>query len=285
MIGDVVLRRSAAARARLPLARRLSGGLLIAFVALLAALALLGGTLAPQDPNAVHLSEALQGPSWAHPMGTDKLGRDYFSRMLTGARTTLGTGILIALIATVGGSLIGFTAGWVGGRVDGALMRVLDVVMVFPGILLALIGVAVLGPSTSTAVIAVGLTMIVPVARVARATMLKLREEPLVESARMAGAGDVAVVFAHLVPNALVPIIVQGSLIAADAILIVAGLGYLGVGAQPPTAEWGVMLSESQSALSTGLHLAIFPGVAILVAALAFNLVGDRFGGRLQGRS
>lgn len=255
------------------------------FLLALVVLALFGERLAPHDPDQLNLSVALQPPSSAHPLGTDQLGRDYLSRLLAGAQTTLSTGLIIALIGTVGGSLVGFTAGYLRGTFDAILMRIMDVVMVFPGILLALIGVAILGPGTSTAIVAVGVSMIVPVARVARATMLKLREESLVESARMAGAGHVAILFQHLIPNGLVPVVVQGSLIAADAILIVAGLGYLGLGAQPPAAEWGVMLSESQAHLSSALYLAVFPGVAIVCAALGFNVIGDRLRSRLEGRA
>ncbi|GAA0712242.1 ABC transporter permease subunit [Dactylosporangium roseum] len=242
----------------------------------MALLAAFGGLLAPKDPNEQDLSNAFCSPSQACPLGTDQLGRDYLSRLLDGAHTTLGTCLLIMLIGVVVGGLLGFAAGFLGGWFDVLLMRCADMIMVFPGILLALIAVAIAGPGLKTAIIAVAISEVPPTARLARAAMLTCREQLYVDSARVAGARGGVLLVRHLVPNAIGPLLSQASLIAADAILIVAGLGYLGLGAQPPTAEWGAMLSDSQNYIDTAWYLMAAPALAILLAALMFNVIGER---------
>lgn len=239
-------------------------------------LALLGGQLAPHDPFEQNLSNAFCAPSLDCLLGTDQLGRDYLSRILDGARTTLGTCLLIMAIGVTAGGLLGFTAGFIGGLFDIIVMRIADIIMIFPGILLALLAVAILGPGLETAIIAVAISEIPPTARLARAAMLTTREQLYVDSARMAGSRGIGLLVRHLIPNAIGPLLSQASLIAADAILIVAGLGYLGLGAQPPMAEWGSMLSESQGYMDSAWYLTAAPAVCILLSALMFNLIGER---------
>lgn len=259
-------------------ARRVSPGTWVRWVvfAALVGLGAFGSALAPQDPTKQHLSNALCAPSAQCPLGTDQLGRDYLSRMLDGAHTTLGACLLIMVLGVAIGGTLGFVAGFVGGWLDVVLMRCADMIMVFPGILLALIAVAIAGPSLRTAIIAVAISEIPPTARLARSAMLTCREQLYVDSARMAGSRGVGLLLRHLVPNAMGPLVAQASLIAADAIIIVAGLGYLGLGAQPPAAEWGQMLSEGQLYLDSAWWLTGVPGVAILVTALTFNVIGER---------
>lgn len=247
-----------------------------AVLAVFALLGVLGSVLAPQDPTKQDLSNALCAPSRGCPLGTDQLGRDYLSRMLDGAHTTLGACLLIMLLGVTIGGTLGFVSGFLGGWFDVVLMRCADMIMVFPGILLALIAVAIAGPSLRTAIIAVAISEIPPTARLARSAMLTCREQLYVDSARMAGATGPGLLLRHLIPNAMGPLIAQGSLIAADAIIIVAGLGYLGLGAQPPAAEWGQMLSEGQLYLDSAWWLAGVPGIAILGTALTFNVIGER---------
>ena len=250
--------------------------LLMALIASLVFLALFGRFVSPYDPIAIDLKNALMGPRASYWFGTDELGRDVLSRVLSGARTSLVASGSIVVIAVIIGGGSGFASGFVGGLVDAVYMRMLDVVMAFPGLLLALVGVTVFGPGLATAVVAVGISEVPAVARLARSVMLTAREQPYVESARLAGASELAVLLRHLVPNCVGPLVVQASLIAADSVLIVAGLGYLGLGAAPPTPEWGAMLSESQVYLPVAPYLAVFPGAAILLTALAFNAAGER---------
>jgi ABC-type dipeptide/oligopeptide/nickel transport system permease subunit len=248
----------------------------VAAALLLAGLAIFGQSMAPHDPIAIDLSSALAPPDKSHWLGADQLGRDVLSRVLAGAQASLLASALITMIAIFCGGLLGYVAGFYGGWLDGLSMRIFDVLMAFPGILLALVAVVVLGPGLWTAVVAVGISEIPPVARLARSVMLSARESAYVDSARLAGASELQVLTAHLIPNCTVPLLIQASLIAADAVLIVAGLGYLGVGAQPPTPEWGYMLSDSQLYLAQAPLLAVVPGIAILLSALIFNLLGDQ---------
>lgn len=234
-----------------------------------------GSWLTPRDPLKQDLSSALRPPSAYNLFGTDQLGRDVLSRVLYGARVSLGTSFVAIVLAGGLGVTIGFVSGFVGGVVDNALMRLLDATMAFPGLLLALCAVVVLGPGLLTAPIAVGVTQIPIIARLARATILSEKTKLYVESGIALGGSSWRLLVRHLAPNSLMPIVVQLSLMVADTILAVAGLGFLGLGAQPPTPEWGAMLSESRLYLWQAPHLAIFPGLAVCLVALAFNVLGD----------
>lgn len=235
----------------------------------------LGQQMSPYDSTQQDLTAVLQSPSKEHWLGTDQLGRDLLSRVLHGARLSLVVGAVAIGIAGVLGSTLGFISGFVGGMLDEVLMRVVDTLMAFPGLLLALIAVTVLGPGLTTAAIAVGVTQIPTVARIARATILSERERPYVEAATALGSRRSRLLAVHLIPNSLGPLIAQLSLMLAEAILIIAGLGFLGLGAQPPTPEWGIMLSESRIYMWQSPYVAIFPGIAISLFVLTFNMLGD----------
>lgn len=257
------------------LRRHKSNGLVLGAVLLFVLVGIAGGYFTPYDSTKQNLAAVLQSPSQGHWFGTDQLGRDVLSRVIEGTRLSLVVGtVAIGIAGVIGGSL-GFISGFGGGILDEVLMRVVDTLMAFPGLLLALIAVTVLGPGLTTAAIAVGLTQIPVVARLARSTILSERERLYVEAAGALGMGKVRLLFLHLIPNCLGPLIAQLSLMLADAILIIAGLGFLGLGAQPPTPEWGIMLSESRLYMWQSPYLAVFPGLAISLFVLTFNLLGD----------
>jgi len=231
--------------------------------------------LTPYDPVAANLRENLEAPSEKHLLGTDELGRDILSRIIFGARISLTVGMVSVSIALFCGVLLGAIAGYYGGLVDNIIMRIMDIIISFPGILLAILIVTILGPGLNNAMIAVGLSLAPEYARLTRGMMLYLKELEFVEAARMIGASDFRVVFRHILPNCLPPLLVQSTLNIASAILSAAALGFLGLGAQPPTPEWGVMLSKGRTYLRVAPHVSIFPGLTIMVAAFAFNTVGD----------
>lgn len=245
--------------------------LLTAFVGI----ALFGPLVAPYPSDAIDLSATLQPPSAEHIVGTDALGRDIYSRLLYGARVSLSVSVMVVLIGGLSGAAIGYFSGFMQGRTDAILMRVIDTLMAFPGILLALMIVAVLGPGLYTAMIAVGISQIPMIARISRASILVAGNEQFATAAYSIGASRTRILFRHLIPNSLTAVVVQIALIAGDAILIASGLSFIGLGAQPPTPEWGAMLSESRLYLWQAPWLAIAPGLAILLAVLAFNLLGD----------
>lgn len=234
-----------------------------------------GSWLTPRDPFKQDLSSALLPPSTHHLFGTDQLGRDVLSRVLYGARVSLGASFVAIVLAGGVGVVTGFASGFVGGAFDNVMMRLLDAMMAFPGLLLALCAVVILGPGLLTAPIAVGITQIPIIARLARATILSEKTKLYVESGVAIGCSSWTLLVRHLAPNSLMPIVVQLSLMVADTVLAIAGLGFLGLGAQPPTPEWGVMLGESRLYLWQAPHLAIFPGLAVCSLALTFNLLGD----------
>jgi len=231
--------------------------------------------LAPANPAASNLEEIMQPSSRAHPLGTDELGRDLLSRLMWGARTSLLIGAVVLLIALVAGTAIGFVAGWWGGVIDEALMRAVDVLMTFPSILLAMAIVAALGPGLTNVMIAVGVAAVPRFARIGRAVLLSLRHEIFVEAAHALGAADLRIIGRHILPNSFAPLAVQSSLLFATAIQSAAGLGFLGLGAQPPTAEWGAMLADSRVHMRVAPMLVAAPGLAIMIATTAFNLLGD----------
>jgi peptide/nickel transport system permease protein len=236
---------------------------------------IVGPVVFQHDPFQQSLSDAFLPASLTHPLGTDELGRDELSRLIYGARFTLTVGFGAVAIGLAIGVPVGALSGYFGGWTDLLSQRVTDVILAFPNILLALALVAVLGIGLTNVIIAVGITSIPVFVRLVRASALSIRELPYVEAARALGVHPWAILFRHVVPNALAPVIVQASLQLGAAILVAAGLGFLGLGVQPTTPEWGAMLGDSRAYIFSDSNLATFPGLAIFGAVLAFNLVGD----------
>jgi len=246
------------------------------FIAIFVIGAILAPYISPYDPTIGVLADGRQGPSAAHLMGTDLLGRDEFSRVLYGARISLTVGVIAVLFGLIGGTLVGAIAGGAGGIVDGVLMRVIDVLLAVPGILLAIGIVAWLGHGEIQIMLAVGISYSPLFARLLRGSLLALRESDYVIAARSMGASPVRILLRHMLPNALTPLIVQATLAAATAIIDVAGLGFLGLGpGDPRIAEWGEMLTDSSRFLQSAPYLIFFPGAAIVISAVGFNLLGD----------
>lgn len=241
----------------------------------LIAAAVLGDVLAPFDPTRTDLSRKLLPPGPQHPLGTDDLGRDVLSRVLLGARVSLQVGFVAVGVALSAGVPVGLVAGFRGGWVDDVLMRLMDVLFSFPAILLAITILAILGPGAVNAMIAVGVVYTPIFARITRGSVLSVREELYVDAARSLGAGDLRLMRLHVLPNVTGPIIVQTSLSLAFAILSEAALSFLGLGVQPPTPSWGRMLAEGRGFMQQAWWMALFPGLAILLTVLSFNLVGD----------
>jgi peptide/nickel transport system permease protein len=248
-------------------------GIVIVAVTVLAAVA--GPLLTPYDPSAQELARRLEGPSLAHPFGLDELGRDIFARILAGARISLLVGIAVVSVSCTIGMLLGSIAGYFGGRVDDVISRFVDVLMAFPGILLAIALVAVLGPSLTNVVLALSVIGWVGYARLVRGQALRAREFEFVQAARALGAGPARIVVRHILPTALPAVVVQATLGMAGAIIAEAALSFLGLGVQPPTPSWGTMLDAGRSHLLDAPHLTIFPGLAIAILVLGFNFLGD----------
>jgi peptide/nickel transport system permease protein len=231
--------------------------------------------IAPYNPNAQILADRLQYFSWAHPFGTDELGRDIFSRIIYGSRLTLYIVILVAIIAAPIGLLVGTTAGYLGGWVDKVLMRITDIFLAFPKLVLALALVSALGPGIENAIIAIAITSWPPYARIARAETLTIRSSDFISAVRLQGAGRMRIIWSHIMPLCTSSLIVRVTLDMAGIILIAAGLGFLGLGAQPPLPEWGAMISAGRKVLLDQWWVATVPGIAIFVVSLGFNLLGD----------
>lgn len=248
-------------------------GLVFLLVLILAAA--VGPSLFPEQAGEMQLGENLMPPSRAHPLGTDELGRDLLARLIEGARISLAVGVISVSISLALGVPLGAVAAYVGGWLDMVLMRVVDVLLTFPTLLTAIILVTVLGPSLQSAVVAIGITQVPIFARLTRALVLTLRDREFVTAARASGASDGRVLARHIMPNCLSPLLVQTTLIMASAILSTAYLGFLGLGAQPPTPEWGAMVANGRNYLRTATHVAVFPGIAIMLTVLALNVVGD----------
>lgn len=242
---------------------------------LLTLAALFAPLVAPYRPDEIHPMDGLLPPSSRYLLGTDDLGRDILSRIVYGARVSLMVGGIAIGIAAVTGVPLGLLAGYVGGRLDGLIMRVMDALLAFPAILLAIALMAVLGPSLQNAMIAIGIIYVPAFARITRANVLSLREKEFVEAARALGAGSLYVAGVVILPNCLSPLIVQGSLGVANAILVEAALSFLGLGVQPPEPSWGSMLAFGRSLLGQAPWYATFPGLAIFVTVLALNFLGD----------
>ena len=248
-------------------------GLVIVLIAIAAAL--VGPVLTPYDPAGQELSRRLEGPSLTHPFGLDELGRDILARILAGARISLLVGLAVVSVSSAIGMLLGSIAGYFGGRVDDVISRLIDVLMAFPGILLAIALVAVLGPSLTNVVLALSVIGWVGYARLVRGQALRAREYDFVHAARALGAGSSRIIFRHVLPTAFPSVVVQATLGMAGAIIAEAALSFLGLGVQPPTPSWGTMLDAGRSHLFDAPHLTIFPGLAIALLVLGFNFVGD----------
>lgn len=251
----------------------LTAGALLTIVIIVIALA--APLLAPYDPSAQETARRLEGPTNTHPLGLDDLGRDVLSRILFGARVSLRVGFSVVLIASTIGIALGAMAGYFGGKIDTVVMRTSDVLLAFPGILLAIAFVAVLGPSLNNVIIALSTIGWVGYARLVRGQVLKVREIEFVTAAKALGASSGRVIFFHVLPNVMNPVIVMATLGLAGAILAEAALSFLGLGVQPPTPSWGAMLSSGRQYLGMANHLAIFPGLAIMLAVMGLNFLGD----------
>jgi len=248
------------------------GGIALLLLVLMA----IGAPLvAPASPTETHFATRLKSPSLAHPFGTDDLGRDVLSRVIWGARLSLSAGIVAVAIAVVFGTIVGMISGYYRGIVDAVIMRLTDLFMALPGILLSMVFIFALGRSLTSVMVAVGLSAIPYYARLARGSVLATRELPYIEAARVLGASDRTIMFRHVLPNILAPILVVATLGLGSTILAIAGLSFLGLGAQPPSAEWGVIVSDGRSRLQTAWWISTFGGVAIMIAVLAINLLGD----------
>jgi peptide/nickel transport system permease protein len=234
-----------------------------------------GPLLAPFDPADQDLALRLEGPSGLHWFGLDELGRDIFARVLSGARISLLVGIVVVGVSSTSGIVLGSIAGYFGGRIDEAISRLMDILLAFPGLLLAIAMVAVLGPSLTNVVLALSLIGWVGYARLVRGQVLRAREFEFVQAARALGATTPRILARHIVPTALPAVMVQATLGMGGAILAEASLSFLGLGVQPPTPSWGTMLSYGKAHLLDAPHLTIFPGLAIAVLVLGFNFLGD----------
>ena len=242
---------------------------------LIVVVAVFDDTFAPEGANDIDVAERLQSPSWAHPFGTDDLGRDILSRVILGASVSLRVGFLAVGFALVAGTLIGLLAGYYGKWVDDVLMRFMDMLFAFPAVLLAIAVLAVRGPGSGNTALAIGIVYTPIFARVTRASVLGVREEVYVRASRSVGASDWRILTRHILPNAAPPIIVQTSISLAFAVLAEAALSFLGLGTQPPNPSWGLMLAEGRGYIELAWWLAFFPGMAIFLTVLCFNLLGD----------
>lgn len=244
--------------------------------------------LAPYDPGKTDVSLKLKPPSFQHYVGTDQLGRDVFSRMLHGSRISLSVGFVAVAISIFIGILLGAVAGYYGGWVDSILMRFVDTMLCFPSFFLILTIVALMGPQILNIMIVIGITSWMGTARFVRAEFLSLRERDYVQAAHVLGVKDHRIIFRHILPNALAPVFVSATLKVASAILIEAGLSFLGFGVQPPRPSWGNILTEGRTYIFDAWWLTVFPGLAILITVLSFNLLGeglrDALDPRLRGR-
>lgn len=249
-------------------------GLLIISITIL--VGVLAPIVSPYDPSTdSNLAEARLSPSVSHPFGTDRLGRDVMRRIIHGTRISLTIGFVVVLFTSITGTVLGLIAGYFGKTVDTVIMRIMDILLAFPSILLAIAIVAVRGPGVTNTILAVAIVGVPGYARVVRSMVLSLRERDYVDAARMIGVNNLRIMFIHILPNSLSPIIVQMTLGVGGAILFAAALGFLGLGVQPPAPEWGAMISDGIPFLRQSPHLVFFPGMAIMLTVLGFNLLGD----------
>jgi len=241
----------------------------------LSILAILGPIIVPYDPAAQDLTNGLQPPSVAHPLGTDQLGRDVATRIVYGARVSLGIALLVTGLRVVIGTLVGLVAGYAGGWVDEVLMRLVDIQLAFPGLVFALVVAGILGPSLRNVMVALAVVGWTTYARVVRGSVLSIKERPYVDAGRLAGTPRRRLFTQHLLPGVINPVIVIATLNLGTVVLAAAGLSFIGLGAQPPTAEWGTMLSDGRQYIRSAWWIVNAPGVMIMLTVLGFNLLGD----------
>ncbi len=247
----------------------------LAIILLLVFCAIFAEMISPYDPTAQDLAHMFETPSSAHWLGTDEFGRDILSRLIYGARVSLQVGFVAVGIALVLGGFLGAVSGYYGGRLDNAIMRVMDVLLSIPQTLLAIAIVAALGPSLMNLMVAVGISAVPTYARIVRGSVLSIRNMEFVEAARAVGSPDLRIILKHIIPNSMAPIIVQSTLGVASAILNAAGLSFIGLGIQPPNPEWGAMLSGGRQYIRDFPHMTLYPGLAIMFTILALNFLGD----------
>jgi ABC-type dipeptide/oligopeptide/nickel transport system permease subunit len=238
-------------------------------------MALFADGLAPYDPIAQGVGPANQAPTWQYWAGTDSFGRDMLSRIIHGARIALVVGVVAVLLAMVVGVTLGLVAGYYRGWVDALIMRVMDGLFAFPIIILAIAMMAVMGFGVKNVIIAVAVGFVAPFARVTRADVLAVKEEPYIEAARLAGVSSAAIIARHVLPNVLAPIIVQAALRVSGAIITESGLSFLGLGPPPPTPVWGSMIAEGRNFIVMAPHISTIPGIALMVTIVGLNLLGD----------
>lgn len=236
---------------------------------------LFGSSLAPHDPNALNPRDRLASPSLTYPLGTDNLGRDISSRILHGAKLSLGISSITALLIMLIGVTVGLISGYAGGWLDHFIMRIVDTLLAFPSLVISLAIIGILGPGIIHAIIGLVAVWWVTYARVVRGLVLSLKQQPYIESVKALGASDFRIVFRHILPQIMPPVLVLLSLEMGQLILALAGLGFLGLGAQPPTAEWGAMINDGRRFLQSAPQLMVIPGVVIAFSVLGFNLLGD----------
>lgn len=260
-----------------------SRGALLGLVVFLGmvAIALLAPWIAPHDPAVQYRDALLVPPAWSSAgdmrflLGTDAVGRDVLSRLMHGARFSLLIGLVVVTISLTSGILVGLVAGYFGGRIDAIIMRVMDILLAFPSLLLALVLVAILGPGLFNAMLAIAVTLLPHFSRLTRGEVMREKSLDYVTATRVAGAGRKRLMFFTILPNCLAPLIVQATLSFSNAILDAAALGFLGMGAQPPIPEWGTMLAEAREFVASAWWVVTMPGLAILVTVIAINLIGD----------
>lgn len=254
-------------------------------VAAIVTLAVAAPLIAPYGPAEPDYDASLAGPSVDHPLGTDLTGRDVLSRVLFGARISILVGVVAVAMAVAIGVPIGAVGGYIGGWVDEGLMRLMDIMMSFPSLVLALALVGALGPNLRNVILVIGIVYTPQYARLIRGSVLSVKEEEFVEAAENTGLGDTKILFKHVIPNAFTPVLVQGTFHVATAIIFEASLSFLGLGVQPPTATWGVMIADGRGYLPDQWWISTFPGIAIMITVMSFNLLGDGLRDELDPRS
>lgn len=277
MSAEKTKKRSMAAEIWQRLLRNKMAMLGLFILVVLALAAIFADVIADYDTMVVaqNISERLQGPSAAHWFGTDEFGRDIFARIIHGSRVSLTVGLISVSVSLIIGGSLGAFAGFYGGRIDNVIMRIMDIFLAVPSILLAITIVAALGTNLVNVMLAIGVSGIPTFARIVRAAVMGVKDQEFVESARAIGAGSVTIIFREILPNCMAPIIVQSTLSVASAILSTASLSFIGLGVQPPDPEWGAMLSSGRNFLRDAVHITLFPGLAIIITILALNLLGD----------
>lgn len=257
------------------------GMVILAFIILIAIL----GPFFTQSPYEQNTAIKLNPPSSAHLLGTDEFGRDVLSRLVLGARYSLSAGFIAVILGLFGGLLLGSISGYYGGIFDKIIMMIADILLAFPSVLLAMAIVMVMEPGIYTPMFAVGISSMPIFARLVRAQFMSLRDACFIEAVRSSGAGDLRIIFVHLLPNSLGPIIIQATLRIGSSILLAATLSFLGLGAQPPTPEWGAMLNSARAYIWSATYLAVIPGLAITFTVIAVNLIGDALRDHLDPRT